>query len=105
MIAFFLEWTCFEILTLISGQLGVTEQATFVILYNLATILWGIPCGVQAAITAMIGKEIGAGNIENAKRLYKNTIVLIITVASSMFVTNFILRKHFIKIFTNSEEI
>ena len=69
MIAFFLEWTCFEILTLISGQLGVTEKATFVILYNIATFLWGIPCGVQAAITAMIGKEIGAGNIENAKKL------------------------------------
>jgi Na+-driven multidrug efflux pump len=53
----------------------------------------------------MIGKEIGAGNTENAKRLYKNTIFLIISVASSMFIINYILRKHFIKIFTNSEEI
>ena len=53
----------------------------------------------------MIGKEIGAGNTENARRLYKNTIFLIISVASSMFIINYILRKHFIKIFTNSQEI
>ena len=53
----------------------------------------------------MIGKEIGAGNIGNAKKLYRNTLVLIMSVASSMFIVNYTLRNHFISIFTNSEEI
>ena len=64
-----LDWTCFEITAVLSGYLGVGEQAVNVIALNILTITFQIPYGIQQAGCALIGQRIGAGKIQEAKSL------------------------------------
>ena len=43
----FLDWSCWEVMTLMSGSLGVTEQATQILLLDISYITYAIPAGVQ----------------------------------------------------------
>ena len=53
------DWWAFEILTIISGLIGVSEQATFVIIANLSAQIYMVPVGIQEATCVMIGNAIG----------------------------------------------
>lgn len=50
-----LDWSTFEILTLASGNFGVTSQAAQIILNNIFITLAQIPYGIQSTSTALIG--------------------------------------------------
>ena len=49
------DWGCYQILSIMSGYLGVKEQAAQIILWNLMTIMWQIPFGFQIAACALVG--------------------------------------------------
>ena len=70
------EWWCFEIAVILSGILGVIEQAVFVITFNVIAQLFMFPMGIQEASCALIGNEIGANNPKLAKK-YCRVITLI----------------------------
>ena len=40
------DWWAFEILVIISGLIGVTDQAIFVIIANLAAQIYMVPVGI-----------------------------------------------------------
>ena len=42
-----LDWTCFEITSLMAGLLGVDEQAVNIILLNLLTLSFQVGYGLQ----------------------------------------------------------
>ena len=46
------EWWCFEIAVILSGILGVIEQAVFVITFNVIAQLFMFPMGIQEASCA-----------------------------------------------------
>lgn len=50
-----LDWTCFEITAVMSGFLGVEQQAVNVLALNITTIVFQIPYGIQQAGCALIG--------------------------------------------------
>ena len=62
------EWWAFEILTILSGIIGVNEQAANVVAFNVLAQVFMIPLGMQEASCAIIGIEIGANNVPLAKR-------------------------------------
>lgn len=62
-----LDWTCFEITSLMAGILGVNEQAVNIILLNLLTLSFQVAYGLQQATCALVGRQIGAGNVDKAK--------------------------------------
>lgn len=66
MFIIFLDWSRNEMVVLMTGEFGVIQQATHVVVTNMLFIAWGLPGGFQQAGTALIGKYIGAGNIEKA---------------------------------------
>ena len=39
------DWGCYQILSVLSGYIGVKEQAAQIILWNIMTIMWQIPFG------------------------------------------------------------
>lgn len=61
------DWGCYQILSLLSGYLGVKEQAAQIILWNTMSIMWQIPFGFQIASCAFVGQQIGAGELQKAK--------------------------------------
>ena len=65
------EWWAFELMVILAGILGITEQAANVILFNVVAVFYMIPLGMQEASCALIGNEIGANNPKLAKKYYK----------------------------------
>lgn len=59
----FLDWASVQILTLMSGKIGVVDLATQTVSTNIVAILWGIPSGIKQAAYALVGQEFGAGNV------------------------------------------
>ena len=57
------EWWAFEILTLLAGILGVTEQATQVLTFSMCATMFQIPMGIAEASCTIIGNEIGANKV------------------------------------------
>jgi len=85
------EWWSFEILVILSGILGVVEQGSQVITFNVCAQMFMVPLGMQEAACAIIGNEIGAGNVSLAKKYYKivsmiaGGALLVISVACFFF--------------------
>ena len=65
------EWWCWELLVLISGFIGVQEQASCIILMNIIGNAALIAQGLDLASCALIGSQIGKGNSKMAFKLYK----------------------------------
>jgi Na+-driven multidrug efflux pump len=63
MLMMVMEWACFEILNLFSGQIGVTELAVQIVLANIGIIFSGMAYGMMEAVCALVGEQIGANNI------------------------------------------
>lgn len=72
-----LDWTCFEISSLLAGILGVKEQAVNIILLNLLTLSFQVGYGLQQATLALVGRQIGAGN--EAKAAYYHRACMLVS--------------------------
>ncbi|KAI9226162.1 MAG: mate-domain-containing protein, partial [Piptocephalis tieghemiana] len=55
-----MEWWAFEVVTYLSGVLGVVALASQAILISLTTILFSIPQGLAASTSARVGNLLGA---------------------------------------------
>ena len=62
------DWGSYEILNLLSGILGVNNQAVQVILSNVQILLFNIPFGIQISTCGIIGQLIGANQLKPAIR-------------------------------------
>ena len=58
-----LEWWAYQIMTLLSGYLGVHEQAAQILITNVSGILFMISLGLQQAQSTFVGQEIGKNDI------------------------------------------
>ena len=67
----FVEWLAFEFLILMSGALGVAEQATQTIVLNTTILFFGVVVGIQTAMACLIGQQIGSQNVDKARGYYR----------------------------------
>lgn len=74
------EWWAFELIVLMGGWLGVEQQAALVILLTLADFFFQIPFGLQTAISAVVGQEIGRHNVKMAKKYNRVAIQISFTI-------------------------
>jgi MATE family multidrug resistance protein len=87
-----LDWWVFEVMIVICGSFGVTDQAALIVVMNLATLMFRIAQGLEQASSSLIGKSIGMGSLYEAKQYYKlltivNIIFLCGLIASLYFST------------------
>jgi len=66
-----LEWWAFEAMSLITGYIGVDEQAAQLLIFNIIGILFMFALGIQQVASSLIGKQIGMNNIRKAKEYHK----------------------------------
>lgn len=67
------EWWVLEILTLMTGSIGVIEQASYVIMFNMSCVLYMPAMGMGDSANVMIGSSIGERNLIKAKKIYNLT--------------------------------
>jgi Na+-driven multidrug efflux pump len=53
------ELSAFEIITILSGYLSIQSIAAHIIILNTNILLYMIPAGIMASISAIIGREFG----------------------------------------------
>lgn len=53
------EWLAFKFLILLTGELGVAEQATQTIITTVTIMFVGPIIGMQTSISCQVGKQIG----------------------------------------------
>lgn len=63
-----LEWWAFEVMTLMAGVLGVTDQAAQIVIINISALMFMLALGAQQSAVATIGPEIGRFRIDLAKK-------------------------------------
>ena len=76
------EWWIFEILTIFSGLLGVTQLAAEVVIVNCITFIFMIPLGISYAASALTGNYLGEGKIDLAKKFASMTVIFDIIITS-----------------------
>lgn len=78
------------------GYLGVKEQASQMILFNISGFLFMLSLGISAAATANIGKQIGRGNVVLAKRFFAASNHLAAIIFTLVSITFYILRRPYV---------
>ena len=67
-----LDWGAFEILVLISGFIGVTEQASCILIMNIVVLAYMVAEGFDTAACTLFGQAIGASDKDLALKYYKS---------------------------------
>lgn len=96
----FVDWSTYEIMTLISGYIGVTEQSSQIICLNVLALMFQIPCGFQQAMTSHVGKEIGANEPKNAYETYKIINIFSLVYCICEFCLVYTFRNNIVKVYT-----
>lgn len=73
----FFEWWIYEIGTVLTGLISVTELGAQAVLYQVVIFLYMIPLGMGTAVGIRVGNALGAGNAEQAKS--SSTVALLST--------------------------
>ena len=71
MIMLVLYWWVFEFMCLLSASFGVVNQASQIILMNIATLFLRPGLGFDQVTSALVGNCIGAGNYSEATSYYQ----------------------------------
>ena len=99
------EWWAFEILTILSGILGVTSLASMTVINSVGATLFMVPLGIQEATCGIIGNCIGANNVPLAKRFF--SVITRFTMATILIlsITTFFAREQIIAFYTEDAEV
>ena len=97
------EFWAFEIMVLLSGVIGIKEQAAMVIMFQVVSETYMINMGLQEASAALIGNQIGAVNVPLAKRYHKVIFCLCLTSGIIISILLFKYNTVLIKLFTEDQ--
>ena len=75
-VMYFVDWSSFEILALMSGILGVEELSTVGIILVCAPFFESFAFGMQMTVVVFISNAIGAQKIEEAKTFVKACVIM-----------------------------
>lgn len=99
------EYWAWQFLAILSGNLGVNEQANMMIAMQIVAMLNTTSLGVSEAACVVIGNQIGANHVTRAKKLAKLTLIQAIGVAGVISAMLGHYGTALIGLFTNGESI
>ena len=70
------DWWAFEILLVLSGRIGVNDQAAYAILVQIIATIFMTPLGISEANCVIVGNSIGENNSVLAWRYWKMSTVI-----------------------------
>ena len=87
------SWWAFEILTILAGLIGVSEQAAQTLITTLSGLIIQIPSGLAEGVCAVSGNCIGASNVTLGKRFVslvaKVTAAIVLVISFLLYILSF----------------
>ena len=83
------EMWAFELLIILSGYVGVSEQAVMVVSFNLTGVCWSFPLGSSEAAAAVVGNSMGENDPALAKKYLRLTTLITIPACLALIATMF----------------
>ena len=99
------EGWAFNVLGVLAGLISVTDQAVNTILLNLIAIMFMVPMGIQSASCAIIGEQIGANRVRQAKEYFRVMVFAslgMLLIIQVLFITA---KDPIIRCFTRDEDV
>nr|CAH8874158.1 unnamed protein product [Trichobilharzia regenti] len=101
-----LEWSIFEIGSIISGTLGERELATQTILFNIESICYTLlPLGFGIATSIRLGQFLGARSAAGPRSVISTALVVLWTTSIAFILVLVLLRWEIPKIFTSEPDV
>ena len=102
---FIASWWSLEVMVLVSGTIGVVEQAAQVILSNMSEINFSIGYGIQSTSCTLVGNEIGKGDLVGSKIMKS----FVIKASMAIFVIEtlgfYLVKQNFLEVMTDQPHI
>ena len=98
------EWWAFEIITIMSGYLGVDEQAVIVVLHNLSELIFMLMVGFQQAACISIGNSLGENRPKLAKKYFFLTLAISTAASWTLIFIIFLFRSNFATLYFAPDE-
>jgi MATE family multidrug resistance protein len=76
-------WWGFQFQFLVSSKISVTAAAVQVIMINICSFLYQIPAGISVAASILVGKSVGSQNVAQAKSYTRESLRIILIVATA----------------------
>lgn len=97
--------SCFalEQMTLAAGLLGITEQASQVIMINMAMFAFMVCYGMQSPGCTTVGQQLGRCNIGKAKEYFRAVVQVFLIIQGLEVIVFWQFKNHIVSILTNIE--
>lgn len=99
------DWWAYELMTLLSGNLGSIKLAANVALVNMNLFFYMIPVGLGTGSGVLVGNMLGEGNIQKAKNFIKLSILFNLLVISLLSIILLIFNKFVAEFFSLDPEV
>ena len=100
-----LEVWAVEVLGVFAGWISINDQAVNSILQCFNSVMFMVPIGAQAAACALIGEQIGANNVKQAREFLKVIVILTVGVIVTIQTLMLVFREEIVNIFTDDKEV
>ena len=78
MMTMIIEFVSYEVTVIYLGQIGVEKQATQIVLLNFFAVPLMLAFGYQQASCALVGQQIGASNLSEARNIWRKLLTLFV---------------------------
>ncbi|KER26438.1 hypothetical protein T265_06295 [Opisthorchis viverrini] len=101
-----LEWSIFEMGSIVAGTIGEKELATQAILFNVESMCFTLlPFGFGVAVSIRLGHFLGAGSSVGPRSVLSVALVTVWLISMLFVLTIVLLRWHIPKIFTTDSDV
>ncbi|TPP63265.1 Multidrug and toxin extrusion protein [Fasciola gigantica] len=101
-----LEWTIFEIGSIVAGVLGARELAAQAIIYNIESLFYTLfPLGIGSAASIRVGHFLGARSVVGPRSVTSVSLIVMCLLSAPTIVTFKTLRFQIPRIFTYDEQV
>merc|ERR1712137_75386 len=95
----------FEINIFLAGVIGTAELAAMTLALNVQTTFYTIPLSISISATTKVGNAVGACNEEQARRIARLILGLVVSVQMLVITFSYSLRTVWPYVFTDDEEV
>ena len=99
------DWWAAELMILVSGMLGKQQLTAMIVIVNIGGMMNRVALGLDQAATTLIGRKIGAGDIESGQSYFAIFNIYSGLFAGTCSMAYFILRKEIIGLYVADEQL
>lgn len=95
----------FSLMVIFGNFMGPNESAGQVIILNIISILYSIPLGFASGTCALVGRNIGKGNVAKARMYARQSVFLVVAVSLTPCILLGTIPSQIISVFTSDQLI